>query len=150
MFYKCYGFTFIEGSAFDTYFCDNDGIVEDIECDALEAIFTQQAECECELYNILYDLVSESTQKRLKAFIDGDLKDFSEWNDVLGCDINLVCDLSSGEVINNNSESIGKISTTSGDTAFTTNLADSISSANIVLPDLIVFILLLFVNLFYC
>ena len=76
--------------------CDDD--VQEITCDTVLSISQQLAECVCGAYADVYDLVSRETKQALQQFIDDLLREYSEWNDVLRCDYDLSCDLSTGTI----------------------------------------------------
>ena len=79
-------------SAYFTYVCDDD--VDEITCDGLTELYNQDAECKCKFYEVYYDQVSSATQVLLQKEVDKIMAEYSEWNDIFGCDINLLCDLS--------------------------------------------------------
>ena len=91
--FECY---FEEGGAYQEYFC-NDNITE-VTCDDLYQISIHQAQCECSTSKLIYDNVGNETKAILQIKTDRFLETFSEWNDVLDCDIEIQCDLSSGIV----------------------------------------------------
>ena len=87
-----YGCLYAPNSARYTYRCDDD--VQEITCTAVEAIFSQQVDCDCAAYRELYNLVDPASQQSIQDDIDKILDGYNEWNDVLGCNFQLTCDLS--------------------------------------------------------
>ena len=73
----------------------NDDLTE-VTCSDLLVIFTQRAGCLCDNYAGVYDKVGDETKVLMQDDINAQLQEFSAWNDVLGCNINLECDLSDG------------------------------------------------------
>ena len=145
-----------EGSASDIYGCDDD--VENITCNGLEALLRESADGWCDVYRTMYDLVGSETKAALQSFMDADLENMMEWNDVFECDIELSCDLSSGTTsmtttMIETTTMIGTttvIDTTTGDDASTTGdlLATSdLSAANgpVYFSVILWFIIVLFV-----
>ena len=97
-YYQCEDKSRTQGSAYETYVCDQTHY--EVTCDALLAIFTQTASCWCKSYNLLYDYLSGTTRDATQTYVDNTMKDYSKWNEVIGCDIDLVCDISTGLVTN--------------------------------------------------
>jgi len=81
--------------------CDDS--VDEITCNGLLTVYRQQSKCICNVYGDLYDKVSSGTKTLLQQEINSVMEQYSEWNDVFGCNINLECDLAKGGVLTNNS-----------------------------------------------
>ena len=104
-----------------------DDYVDSIGCGELLTLYKKDGQCKCELYGNLYSRVSDATKKILEEEISGDYTWYSQWNDVLGCDINLQCDLAAGgEIVN----IISTTTTTSTTTTSTTEGPSNVSSAS--------------------
>ena len=73
--------------------------VDEITCDALNEMYKYQAGCWCKVYSLLSDEVSEDSQTVLQEEADSLMAQYSMYNDVLGCDIDLSCDISSDGAI---------------------------------------------------
>ena len=138
-YHDCIAYT--SGSAFETYLCDDDAMVT---CDGLLAVFMQSAECQCERDGAFYNLADSTSQATLQSDIDDELRRFSDWNDVFGCDIQLSCDLGSGGMVVNSgsSNTSGTISTSTTTTKATvtttsTTLGANTSSGNMMGFDMI-------------
>ena len=86
---------FADDGAYRQYACDD--YVTEITCDAVEALYSQQANCLCSVYTGLYEKVSAASKLTLQSTVDGFLAPSSEWNEIFGCDIKVTCDLSSGK-----------------------------------------------------
>ena len=78
------------------YYC-NDNVTE-ISCDPIQAIYEEQAFCECKLFSVYYSKIGSNSKTALQAEMDGFMSTLSVWNDVLGCDIYISCDLSTGTI----------------------------------------------------
>ena len=83
-------------SAWHKYVCDDD--VDEITCEGVLAVFKQQAECKCKYYSAYYNRISAESQAILEWEIDVQMAQYSIWNYALDCDINLSCDLKTGDV----------------------------------------------------
>ena len=81
--------------------CDDSA--DSLGCSDLLAIYRQQSKCLCQAYGDIYTKVSAATKIILQKEADEGMAGYSYWNDALGCDINLKCDLGSGGVVKNNS-----------------------------------------------
>ena len=94
------------GSAYYTYLCPDS--VDEITCTGLTKVFRQSAECQCGFYGDLYSEVSTKTQQALQEEIDESMEEYSQWNDVLGCNIKLSCSLATGGTVSGSSGVDGK------------------------------------------
>ena len=74
--------------------CNED--LTEITCDGVLALYKQAGKCLCQTYAKLYDRISSASKSVLEVEIDRSMKQFNEYNDILECDINLVCDLADG------------------------------------------------------
>lgn len=91
------------------YYCEP--LMDEITCDIILEIISHLIGCYCKMYGSLYDYVSVETQIYMEQLIENfPLRvlnvDFEEWNSVLGCDINLSCDISTGLITNNGESSV--------------------------------------------
>ena len=96
-YYDCiYG----SGSTYQKYACDES--ISEINCDGIYNFNKAQAECYCGFYSVAYNRLSDATKLKYQNYIDESLEDlFKEWNDLLGCDIELKCILATGVVTDN-------------------------------------------------
>ena len=92
LFTSYYGCLYDPNGAQLTIGCDD--YVSKISCDDVEALFTQQTTCQCDLYKTVYNGLSASSQAILQSEVDGLFSSLSAWDTVLGCGIDLSCDLS--------------------------------------------------------
>ena len=84
-------------SEYAKYDCD-DSITE-LTCEGILGLRQSEMECWCSAYKVLYDRVSTGTKALLQSEVDGlYVGKMDDWNEVLGCDIQLYCDLSTGIV----------------------------------------------------
>lgn len=96
---------YADNSAYREYVCADD--VEEVSCDALTAIFKQNARCQCDYYSGLYNKVSSTSQTYLKTQVAELMAEFSEWNgitfgdDTEACTIEVSCDLEDGGIVFN-------------------------------------------------
>ena len=86
---------------YDCYFDPTTDAWDKMCDDDLTEIFHTRAGFMCDVYAWLYDQVGDETKTVMQDEIDIELQDYSQWNEVLGCNINLDFDLSKGGVISN-------------------------------------------------
>ena len=73
---------------------------EEFSCSNLETVFEHRAGCSCSRNKILYDLVGEDSQSKMQRSVDLEFSLFGQWNEIMGCDINIVCDVTTGLIDN--------------------------------------------------
>ena len=93
---NCYSCLYEDTGAYRQYVCDD--YTTEITGDAIEAIYSQQATCSCAFYSGLYRKASAERRVYFEAKVDSELGTYSQWNEMLGCDIDISCDLSSGTI----------------------------------------------------
>ena len=81
-------------------------------CVVLLDFFKAEADCYCNGYSDIYGRVSSETQTLLKTDVMYLMELYSQFNEVLGCDIKLVCDLVTGRVMSENGTTSGVVMVT--------------------------------------
>eukprot|EP01083_Nonionella_stella_P078478 214798_1 len=71
----------------------NDFEYQEITCSSIKELFKDQAICYCAAYSSLYQTSSALWKPWIKDQIDMMFESFSQWNEVLTCNIELTCDL---------------------------------------------------------
>eukprot|EP01084_Bolivina_argentea_P159353 277536_1 len=71
----------------------NDFEYQEITCSSIKELFKDQAICWCQVYASLYQTSSALWKPWIKDQIDMMFESFSQWNEVLTCNIELTCDL---------------------------------------------------------
>ena len=100
-----YDCLYAEDSAYYRLLCDDE--VEEITCNDLSDTFEQQGGCFCDFYAAFYDKVSDGTKDMLQDNIDTWMEQYSNYNEIYGCDIDLYCDLASGgDLISSQNDSV--------------------------------------------
>ena len=90
--YECmYGNT----SVYQQYLCDD--TITELTCDGIYNLNKAKIDCDCTGYKFIYDRISQSSkillQNKINQVFNGQ---FDSWNKVLGCDITISCDVSTG------------------------------------------------------
>jgi len=73
---------------------------EEISCDNVVEMYGATAECYCAVYSQLWADANDDWKPWVKSVIDEFMASFSGWNEPLGCDIDITCDVTTegGEI----------------------------------------------------
>eukprot|EP01083_Nonionella_stella_P039490 107405_1 len=83
---------------YDQYFCDESDT--EVTCNGISAMYGLVNKCYCGYIGDMYSRVGKEWKVFLEDEMDQFLTEASEWNDVLGCNIDFECDLDSGVLSN--------------------------------------------------
>ena len=74
--------------------------VESLSCGALKTAYTKEIDCVCDKYSALYDGLSSATQYQVQLLMDSYSISASRYNNILGCDIHIECNVETGVTAN--------------------------------------------------